>query len=326
MGCLAVVAISVPAAPFASGSSSWQRAPVVPTLTAKQRIALKARVRAGHRVGLRPTVFAKVGDSNTEFAPNFYGLACRRPAALPRFLRRTLRRYNRVRLENPRALPDCRPSTSFSRRSTAAQAGVYSTWSLTPSGELPDSGYLKRPEGCEPEATPLDCELDATRPRYALVMLGSNDLGMDIGFGVTPGSRAYLRLQAVARALLSRRVVPVLTTIPPVVPQDPAYQELVDEGVARTNSAIWRLSRVWRLPMVNLWRALNDPFMLNRGLADDGLHLSVSGADGRMVGVMPEPSTFDDSVDFRRRALRFGANRHNLIWLKTLARLDRITG
>lgn len=44
-----------------------------------------------------------------------------------------------------------------------------------------------------------------------------------------------------------------------------------------------------------------------------------------MVGVQPGTSTFADSVDFTPAGLRYGANRRNLIWLKTLARLDRVT-
>ena len=38
-------------------------------------------------------------------------------------------------------------------------------------------------------------------------------------------------------------------------------------------------------------------------------------------------STFADSVDFTLRpACATGQNRRNLIWLKTPARLDRVTG
>lgn len=65
--------------------------------------------------------------------------------------------------------------------------------------------------------------------------------------------------------------------------------------------------------------------MIDLGLAGDGLHLSVAGAGGEMVGVQPGASTFADSVDFTPAGLRYGANRRNLIWLKTLARLDRVT-
>lgn len=309
-----------------AADSGWKQTPVIPVLDREAKLKLKARVAAGRVAGLRAGVFAKVGDSNTAFAPNLYGLACREPAGLPLALRRTLARYNRIRLLNPDALSNCRPWTSFSRRSAAAQAGTFSSWSLTRISDLPDTGYLKKPEGCPEETTPLDCELDATRPRYGLLMAGTNDIGMDLAFGIKPGSQIGQRLGRVIRAMLARRVIPVLSTVPPVVPADPAFEAEYDVAVNRINATIRGLSRRWHLPMINLWRALNQPFMVADGLADDGLHLSVAGADGMMVGLVPGPTTLADSVDFRPLALRFGANRHNLIVVRTLARLDRITG
>ncbi len=323
---LIAVLTVVGAQPAAAVTPAWVKAPVVPVLGKQDQAKLRLRVSAGAELGLRRGVFAKVGDSNTEFAPNFYGLACRRPVALPPGLRPTLTRYNRIRIANPRGMPECRPNTSFSRRSSAAQAGVHSTWSLTPVKDLPDKSYWKKPPGCDLETTPLDCELDATLPRYAMVMLGTNDVGMDIGFGLQPGSHTVSRVGSVIDRLLARGVVPVLSTIPPLYVQDPDYQGQVTRGVARLNAGIWKLSRMYRLPMVNLWRALQGPAVINRGLSEDGLHLSVFGAGTKMIDVDPGPTTLADSVNFSRNALRYGANRHNLIWLKTLARLDRITG
>lgn len=310
----------------AAAPASWQDQPLVPRLSAKDQVKLRLRVEAGRRAGLRPGVFAKVGDSNTEFAPDLYGFACRTPVGLSSSLRKTLARYNRVRLGNLRPLAGCRPWTSFSRRSSAAQAGVYSSWPTTTVADLPDTSYWAKPPGCPLEGTPLSCELDATRPRYALVLLGTNDLGMDISFGQTPGSRIGSRLGGVVRALIDRKVVPVLSTIPPIIRPGGADQELYDRGIMRTNRGIWRLARAWHLPMINLWRAMEQPFMINRGLSEDGLHLRVAGNGGAMVGVQPEEATFANSVDFTPQALRNGANRRNLLWLKTLNRLDRITG
>ena len=309
-----------------SAAASWQSAPVVPVLSAKDQARLKSRVAAGRKSGLRRGVFAKVGDSNTEFSPDLYGLACGSPTGLTASLRATLRAYNRVRLQNPRALPGCRPWTSFSRRSSSAQAGVFSTWTVTPVKNLPDTGYWAKPPGCPLEGTPVDCELDTLNPRYAVVLLGTNDLGMDLAFGKAPGSQIVPRLASVIRALRARKVVPVLSTIPPIIQTDSDRQAVFNAGVARTNRGIWKLSKAWHLPMMNLWRACEQPFMINQGLSVDGLHLGVAGADGAMVGVQPGETTFADSVDFSPGSLRYVANRRNLIWLKTLARLDRITG
>lgn len=310
----------------AAVSPAWKKAPVVPEPGSFDRKLLEARVQKGQKQGLRRHVFAKVGDSNTEFAPNFYGLACRRPVNLARSLGPTLASFSRARLANPRALSGCRPWNSFSRRSATAQAGVYTTWPLVKGKDLPDTGYWTNPPGCPPEGTPLSCEIDAISPRYALVMLGTNDLGMDLFFGIQPGSEIRSRLGKVLVALLARGVVPVLSTIPPVVSEEPLNQAVFDAGVARSNSGIWKLSRKFHLPMVNLWRSLKAPGVINDGLSTDGLHLSVFGAGGALPGVEPGPGTFANSVDFSRDGLRFGSNRRNLIWLKSLNRLNRITG
>lgn len=326
--CVALLAVLAMAGPqLAAGATpAWMKAPVLPALTKKDQARLKARVLAGEKLGLRQGVFAKVGDSNTEFSPELYGLACRNPVALPKVLRPTLNRYNRTRIANPRAFDDCLPNTSFSRRSSAAQAGTFSTWSLSPVANLPDDGYWKKPEGCALDTAPLACELDATMPRYALVMLGTNDIGMDIYLDTLPGSQSLTRIRQVIRPILARGVVPVLSTIPPVVWGGPEGQATFDAGVSRVNAAVWKLAKAYGLPMVNLWRAMQQPSMIDQGLSSDGLHLSVFGADGAMVGNFPGPTTMTDSVNFTPAALRYGANRRNLILLKTLARLDKITG
>lgn len=301
---------------------AWVQAPVVPVIGPKVQKNLRSLITAGNGLGMRAGVFAKVGDSNTDFAPNLYGLACER-VALGKKLMETRKRYNRVALPNPQALPDCSPWTSFSRRSVAARGGAYSTWPLVPIEDLPDEGYWRKPPDCELTETPLGCEIRTIRPRYALVMMGSNDLKLDYSSGIKPGSLAFARIGALAKYLMDRGVVPVLLSIPPVV--EPEAAVAYEWGVFRTNAAIFRLSRLLRLPFVNFWRALAEPTTVNRGLADDGLHLNLFGADGARIDTVPGPTTFADSVNFTREGLRYGANRRNLIWLKTLAVLDRTT-
>lgn len=309
----------------AASPQGWKLAPVVPSFGKKDQQRLRARVVNGRKAGLRAKVFAKIGDSNTEFSPNLYGLACRSPKGISPNLRRTLNAWNKVRLPNPYALSNCRPWTSFSRHSAATLGGVTSFWSMTPVKDLPDVGYGHKPAGCALDVTPLQCELDVMRPRYALIMLGTNDLGLDYAFSITPGSEIVPRLAPLIKAVMARGIVPILSTIPPVIQTDPSRQQWFDEGVERTNAGIWKLSRTFKVPMMNLWRAFAAPGMVNRGLDADGLHLGVAGAGGGF-GVDPGPTTFIDSVDFRPDALKYGANRRNLIWLKTLAGLDKITG
>jgi len=301
---------------------AWMLAPVIPKLTGDERRLLQHRLREGRVKGMRWGVFAKVGDSNTEFSPNIYGLGCRAPQGLPTELDVVRRRYIKKRLPEGESLPGCRPRTSFSRRSAAAQAGVVSTWPLTKVADLPTSGFGRKPPHCESNETPLSCELRIIRPSFAFVMLGTNDVGLDLTFGIEPGSKILARLRPLVVYLLKQGVVPVLSTIPSIAaipPQEGTYER----AVARTNGGILRLARAFKVPVINLWKALQQPTMINQGLSSDGLHLSVEGAGGEAVGLKPHNGTLRDSVDFSSEALRYGANRRNLIFLKALAVLDR---
>lgn len=333
---LAIFAVMVSSAslPEASGAepgverpsrSTWRQAPIVPGFDRLDRRILRNRVAAARRAGRRLNVFMKAGDSNTEFSPNLYGLGCRQPTGLPRGLRPVLVRLRSVRLPNGRAVDGCARGNPFTRRSFAAQGAVVTSWLTTPSRDLPAAGFLARPPGCGLDWSPLDCEIATTKPVFALVLIGTNDLALDQTLGtVPPGSRTGGEIDALVRLLLARRIVPVLSTIPPVI--DPDRQGIIERGIERTNRGIWRVSRKWRVPMINLHRALSSPRMINQGLAADGLHLGVLGAAGRSNQVDPEPDTLRNSVDFSPRGLRFGANRRNLVVLRTLTRLYRIVG
>ena len=130
---------SVPAGPPA-----WQSAPVVPQLKGRLLARLRYDAKRGKKLGMRSDVFAKVGDSNTEMAGAFYGLACAKPdPPLGPKLAAVVRRYNRVRLPNPDPLPGCGPSTSFSRHSVATRTGAPSFWPGWPIAKLSDESYWK---------------------------------------------------------------------------------------------------------------------------------------------------------------------------------------
>src|SRR5829696_3660131 len=84
---LAVRAVLLVCALFALGSifshesraAEWQELPLVPTLAPDLAGHLEKIVGRGERLGNRPGVFAKIGDSITA-APSFLqALACRRP-------------------------------------------------------------------------------------------------------------------------------------------------------------------------------------------------------------------------------------------------------
>ena len=289
----------------------WKDLPVVPVLSGELKERFHEDVAKADQRGMRAGVFAKVGDSNTEFRTALYGLACRR-ARLPEGsgLRAVIRRYNRVKLPNQRALPGCHPSTSFSRRSAAVRPATVAGWSTTRPTKFADPGRFAdpgMPADCPLRGTPLECEIRKIRPRYALILTGTNDVFVDRAFGLNPGADAGRRLERVVRAVRRRGVIPVLSTLPP----NTSFRG-APAAIDRSNQAIAETARRQSVPLINLWRALTGPGMVNDGLADDGVHLRSA----------PRPRTFAGSVDFRPEALRYGANRRNLVWLQTLAALD----
>ncbi|MDQ2700260.1 MAG: SGNH/GDSL hydrolase family protein [Actinomycetota bacterium] len=311
------VAVLLSWAVFQAGpaEAGWRDLPVVPRIEGQVEARFVKDLRRSKREQMRAGVFAKVGDSNTEISSILYGFGCREPQLAGRtYLREVIEKYNRVELPaGPRALGGCSPVTSFSRRSNAALSGTSANWSLVSISDLPAPGeHWGRPPGCRLEETPLSCEIRITRPRYTFIMTGTNDVQFD---------RVDIfesTMSSLTRAVRKLGSVPVLSTLPPLIspPQVP-------DSIEPWNAAVARVARDLDAPVINLWRALESPFMINRGLAADGRHLGVFPDDLEPL-TSPQPEIFRDSVNLRPRALRFGANRRNLIWLKTLKRLDSV--
>jgi hypothetical protein len=272
-------------------------------------------VARADRAGLRPAVFAKVGDSNTEWEQNLYGLGCRPVDYGPRpGLAEVRRRYTRLRLGRLATFPGCTPANSFSRLSAATVSGVWVEWLLTPVSELARTSSIPAPPECPSASTPLSCELDLLRPRYALAMIGTNDALI----GLQLGEVFRTHLTDLVREIRAERSVPLLSTLPPM-PIPTAGGEPGDERIAEANRIIWEVARATRTPLINLWRALSSPGMVNQGLAPDGLHLGVFGGEESF-------RVLANSAVLTPEALRYGANRRQLVWLQTLARLDRVVG
>ena len=299
---------------------AWLSAPVLPDLTGKVERRLRHDLAVGRDRGMRGRVFAKVGDSNTQLTGVLYGLGCRR-AELggTTGLSKVIRRYRQVGLPNPRPVQGCASGNSFSRRSAAVASGATSYWPLTTISEL-STGAGSRFTECRLDESPLSCELRVTRPRYTLVMTGSNDISIDFFFnGITPATKLQVRLAPVIRAIRRFGSVPVLSTVAPATVGPLAVRYIRD-----TNREVWKLARRLRVPLVNLYRALDSPAMVNHGLGEDNMHLGIFGNDGPNRVEVPGPTTLRDSVNLTRPALRYGSNRRNLIVLKTLRGLDRV--
>ncbi len=296
----------------------WMDRPVVPELGGEIEEGFLADVAAADQVGRSPDVFAKVGDSNTELPGNLYGFGCRtvdfgdQEQYAP-----VVQRYRQVEFQLA-GEPGCTPINSFSRLSAATRSGSYSVF---PVRRIRDYNLLfGRPDpACDEDETPLDCEIRLTNPRYTIVMTGTNDLGFDANFtDIVPGSSTAARLALVVERIRQAGSVPVLSNLPPSwVPQTPDFDEW--GGVIELNEQIQEVADELNVPLINLWRALTEDQMIDRGLDSDGVHLSVYGGN-------ESPNVFENSVNLTDEALRYGANRRNLIWLQTLAELDRVAG
>ena len=112
--------------------------------------------------------------------------------------------------------------------------------------------------------------------------------------------------------------MPVLSTLPPM-PIPTANGEFGDDRIDEANGIIWQVSLEMKVPLINLWRAMVEPGMENEGLASDDLHFGVFGGE-------TSPDILANSAVLTPEALAYGANRRQLIWLQTLARLDSVTG
>ncbi|MGA7435284.1 MAG: SGNH/GDSL hydrolase family protein [Solirubrobacterales bacterium] len=297
---------------------SWQDQPVIPELSGETREQFLADVALADAAGRIPAVFAKVGDSNTEFPGNLYGFGCR-PVDFgdQEGLGPVLDRYNAVEFPPTLATePGCTPTNSFSRLSAATRSGSYSVFPVT---KIKDYNLVfGRPDpACSLEEIPLDCEIRLINPRYTIVMTGTNDLGLDINFaGISPGTQLAPRLALVVARIRQAGSVPILSNLPPSwVPSTPKVDEY--GGIMVSNQQIAKLAEKVKVPVINLWRAMEEDQMVNRGLGPDGVHLSVYGGG-------KSPEVIQNSVNLTDEALRYGANRRNLIWLQTLAALDEV--
>lgn len=318
-----LLAVAIVASGCGSGSEEEQAAPapladvpaetgpVLPDLSGAAGARLRREVVRADQKKMSPDVFAKVGDSNTEWPQNLYGLGCREVGfGSNGELEPTVARYRQVRFPGLVSLPDCSPVNSLSRRSAAAVSGVWTQWLMTPTRDLPATGIAPPTDECEPDQTPLDCEIGLISPRWVLIMSGTNDalLGRPLGDVYRD------ELRQMVRRVRELGPVPVLSTLPPMAV--PAHNgQPGEERVEEANGIIREVASQMKVPLIDLHSALVQPQMVDQGLASDGLHLGVYGGEDA-------PDVMRGSAMLTVPALHYGANRRNLIWLQALRHLD----
>ncbi len=227
------------------------------------------RIRASDP-SLREDSFAKIGDSVTASGDFFHCLATEKVNwGTHADLRAIVAKFRAATGPNP-----------FQRESLAARIG----WSA-----------YKVLEG---SPSPLMRELTIMRPRYALVMFGTNDIEI--------GQLHYFadRMFDLVEQLTARGVVPILSTIMPRQDRDGAAA-----SVPRYNAVIRGIAQARQLPLVDYHRELAQ--LPGRGVGEDGIHpKTYVGALGR------------NACDFTDAGLQYGYNLRNLLMLRALQRVS----
>lgn len=146
----------------------------------------------------------------------------------------------------------------------------------------------------------LSREVRAVDPQYAVVLYGTNDLGLRRPY------RYARNMRQVVHMLEVRGVIPIMTTI---MPRDdsPRY----DKRVGLYNAVVRSLAQARRLPLIDFHHALSR--LPDHGLARDGVHPRAMMVDGR-----PRACVFTED------GLRHGHNLRNLLTLETLDQLRRV--
>ncbi|HEY7455810.1 MAG TPA: SGNH/GDSL hydrolase family protein [Solirubrobacterales bacterium] len=272
-----------------SPASEWQGLPVAPALGPVVANHLEKIASRGERLGNRPGVVAKVGDSITASPSFLQALACWPPRLGPwGELRGTLGFFGRTSVPKGSEEAQCPVSNSYSRLGVAAVGGWRAADALLPRESFPECQGLPA----------VSCELQLLRPSVALIMFGTNDLEDFTAI------QFRLDLARVARLVSNAGTIPVISTIPP------RARWPFSQRVARFNAEIASLAENRALPLWNYWRQMVGLGVPHLGLSRDGVH----------PGVRCPPCT---AIDFRPVGLRQGYALRNLGALRVLDRLRR---
>ncbi len=294
---------------FAAHAANPADLPIIPTIDAPLKARLQAILADGATKGNRADVFAKVGDSITYSFEYLHGVGCgvenlashsTLTTTIAYFRSTTFPESYATAIEGEKQVTHCPPtSNALNRVSAAAVVG----WGAQNALEPVDTTV--HPE-CNNGEIALDCELRLLKPGIALIMFGTNHIGIGLD------SNFQASLTSVVDAVIAQGVIPVLSTIPARLdqPNGVPLTPFVDEA----NRQIIAVAEDRQVPLWNFWRALQDPAMVNQGLKTDNVHPNTFGWDFNMPG----------SVDFSTEGLRYGYNQRNLTALQVLAKLKTI--
>ena len=235
-----------------------------------RHVVERLRQIAGRGASLQDDVFAKVGASNT-VNPNFMGCFAGAQVELDG------RDHLQGAIDHFRA-GDAAGATPYTRESLAAMIGKSAGWAI--------SGM----------PSPLQQEIDALQPRFALVHYGTNDIQRDDLHGYAAD------LLTIVDQLTEQGVIPVLTTIPPRDDSAAAAAQ-----VPYYVAAMRAVAQARQVPLIDLWHQLDQ--LPTHGLGPDGIHLDVLAPGQGCV--------------FTPQGLQHGHNVRNLYTMEMLAALHQ---
>ncbi|MGB0647019.1 MAG: SGNH/GDSL hydrolase family protein [Bradymonadia bacterium] len=173
-------------------------------------------------------------------------------------------------------------SSPFDRETVAARVGHSASWVI------------------DGDPAPIDSEIDAIAPRFALLHYGTNDMGL----GSTYASAARVfhdSMMTLVDTCTEQGIIPILFGISPRGDRPEA-----DHWVRTYNAIIRGIAQTNQIPFVDIYHATRD--LVNYGLSEDGIHLNRYGAG---------------SCILTEDGLNYGYNVRNLVALQALDRVRR---
>ena len=236
----------------------------------------------GITVGNRANVFSKIGDSLTVATWAFYPIG-----------------WGQYQLSSYAYL---QPAIEYFSAEPVGEGNSFSNVPLAADNQWTTADLLDpaqgNPEICGVNETPLDCEFRIVRPSIALILIGTNDVGL------MDGETYRENLENVLDKTIARSVLPVLSTLP--------RRSGYDAQIAEFNDIIRTTAQQYQIPIWEFYDALETK--PNSGLEADGVHLSYPPV---------EVGQWEATANFVGDNLNYGYNVRNLTAIQVLDAVGR---
>lgn len=270
----------------ASGQTRYPAECAHSPITASVAQRLKVIAADGMSIGGFQNRFIKVGDSITVSPDAFMGQFIH-PDHDP-FIHygwdytRDLGDFEYLRSSMEHFLVSGLPGgeTSFDRVSLAAQVGAAASWAI------------------DGDPSPLQQEIDAVSPLFAVIMFGTNDIGWWTDDHLVISWIAGNLLEIVDECI-AEGVIPILTA--------PPLRIDYEEKTHTLSHVVRALAQARGIPFINYHRSMMP--LTDHGLSGDGVH--------------PNSMAYNRNCHLTAEGLLYGTNTRNLVTLQALDRALR---